>query len=74
MLPLRLQQIKDRLEEKKFSSELSKEEFKLLAELNFLEDNEKIQVQIVLGQSKRFLAEMIAPAPDKCPACGKDFK
>lgn len=73
MLPSRLQQIKDRLDKKNKSSDLCQEEFELLGELVFLEENEEIQLQITLIPEEVEQFEMIAPAPDKCPACGRKF-
>ncbi|WP_445718297.1 hypothetical protein [Flavobacterium sp.] len=73
MLTPRLNQIKERLEERNSSTVLTKEEFELLKELTFLESNEEIQTQIILNSGRRKLFEMIAPAPDKCPACGRKF-
>jgi len=72
MLPLRLKQIQGILEEKKQNSNLEKEESELLNELNFLDREFKVQPQ-ERRTSKLRLMEMIAPSPDKCPACGRRF-
>lgn len=73
MLPLRLKQIKDMLESKKASDVLSKEEFDLLKEIIFLEENEEIQTQLVSSQRVYPINEILEPAPDRCPACGRKF-
>lgn len=72
MLPFRLKQIKDILEEKKQTSELENEESELLNELNFLDKEIKIRPQD-RRLSRLKLTEMIAPSPVRCPACGRGF-
>jgi hypothetical protein len=70
MLTERLRQIKSRIQEKPIGTR-TKEEAELFLELRFLEENEEIQREIRLRGNK--LLEMIAPAPDNCPACGRKF-
>lgn len=72
MLPLRLKQIKGILEEKKQNLNLEEEESDLLNELISLDRELKNQLR-ERRTSKLRLVEMIAPSPDKCPACGRRF-
>jgi uncharacterized protein with PIN domain len=73
MLTQRLKQIKDILESKKTSGFLSKEEFDLLNEITFFEENEEIQIQLLSSQRVYPINEILEPAPDRCPACGRKF-
>lgn len=73
MLPLRLQQIKKRIDTKNKSRILSKEELELLHEIDFLEDNEEIQIQILNSGRTNPINEILEPKPDRCPACGRKF-
>lgn len=74
MLLLKLKQIKDILESKNASDVLSKEEFDLLKEIIFLEDNEEIQHQILSSGLTNPINEILAPSPSRCPACGRKFR
>jgi len=73
MLTQRLKQIKDMLESKKASGVLRKEEFDLLKEIIFLEQNEEIQTQILISGQGYPINEILEPAPNRCPACGRPF-
>ena len=65
MLPLRLRQIKKRLETRKSSSILSEEEVKLLQVIDFLEENEEIQIQILSSGRTNPINEIAEPATDR---------
>jgi hypothetical protein len=74
MLPFRLQQIKEILEAKNESSVLKKEEFELLKELEFLDNDEDIQEQILSNPKRlQLINEILAPPPTVCSACGRPF-
>lgn len=77
MLPFRLQQIKDRLDGKRELSGLSREETDLFEEIEYLQRNEMIQIGLRgygLQTDPPMETMYLAPAPDRCPACGTKFK
>lgn len=71
MLTPQLDQIKNRLESKKSSAVLRKEEFELLKELKFLEEEKEIQPLLESFGEEKHIVRMIVPASGRCPACGQ---
>lgn len=81
MLPEVLGKIKDRLEKKSASSELSREEYILLKELELLDSSDEVRKYLEEALTKlklssiriEALAKSVSPPGERCECCGREF-
>ena len=72
MLPRRMRQIKERLENQ-LQSQLSREERELLRELRLIDADQRLEplIEQIKNSDVAEHERMLGPSPQTCPCCGR---